>query len=131
MGLWINEDALQRAVVAADRAEHALSVAGFEASYLDDDSLPADVLAAMLTECMRSGSLQTALPVPGWRDTQSTRRGPAPVAEIVGEEIGADNALMARVLKIVGRAMATDPDARAVVAEVASKYGSFHGGKQC
>lgn len=130
MGLWINEETLQRAVIAADRAEHARDLAAYEATYLDDTSLPAEVLAAMLTECMRSGSLQTPLPVPGWRDTLSTRRGPAPVAEIVGEEVSGDDALMARVLKIVGRAMATDPEARAVVAEVASKYGSFHGGKQ-
>lgn len=125
MGVMIDEGALRRAEVAADLAEQRLD----DSRLFDPEPIPAEQLAAMLTECMRSGSLRTPLPVPGWRDAFSRRHGPAPVAEIAGEEIGGSDDLMARVLAVVGRAMATDPDARAVVAEIAAKYGAFHGWK--
>ena len=116
-----------RALRGAEVAAHDRDVTSYEAAYLDDDRLPADMLAAMLTNCLRSGALQTALPVPCWRDSISKRRGPAPALKIAAEEVGADDALMSQVLQVVGRAMATDPQARAVVAEIAARYGKFHG----
>lgn len=126
MGVLLHEDT-DRALRVAEVARHNQDVAAYEAAYLDDDRMPAEMLAAMLTNCVRSGALQTRLPVPGWRDTVSRKRGPASVLEIAAEEAGADDALMARLLQVVGRAMATDEQARAVVAEIAARYGKFHG----
>lgn len=117
-----------RALARAEVAAHDRDVAAYEATFLPDDRLPADMLAAMLTQCIRSGALSTPLPVPEWCDRLSRRNnGNAPVLEIAAEEVGGDDALMSQVLQVLGRAMDSDPQARAVVAEIAARYGKFHG----
>ena len=124
MGVFISESSLRRAEVGADVAEQRLDAGRL----YDPEPIPAEVLSAMLTECVRTGSLETTLPVPEW-GRRACLRKQAPAAEIAREEIGADDALLDRVIGVLGRAMATDPEALAVVAQIAQRYGDFHGVK--
>lgn len=88
----------------------------------------ADMLAGMMAECLRTGSLDTRLPVPALVDSQSKRRDLTDsVLNIVSEEFCLDDP-MRRILQVLGRATATDPEARALVADLAASYGRFHGG---
>lgn len=88
----------------------------------------ADMLAGMMSECLRTGSLDTRLPVPGFVDSLSKRRDLTDsVLNIVSEEFCLDGP-MRRILQVLGRATATDPEARALVADLAASYGRFHGG---